>query len=111
MPALWSPSKGVTVPEHPAVTASAGSANHIPRWVRLTGTAGTPGFRMKVSSLKALIPRRDEGCVRGVDDEERKLRVCREVGHLNVHVLNRSQVADRAPSASCGIQAGHGACR
>src|SRR5881396_1761570 len=52
MPALWSPSKGVTVAAHPAVTASAGSANHIPRWVRLTGTAGTPGFRMKVSALK-----------------------------------------------------------
>src|SRR5437867_5611592 len=99
MPALWSPSKGVTVAAHPAVTASAGSANHIPTWVRLTGTAGTPGFRMKVSALKipvtsstplpnciglqiALIPRRDEGCVRGVDDKERKLCVCRKVGHL-----------------------------
>src|SRR6266581_1639070 len=58
----------------------------------------------------ALIPRRDEGCARGVDDEERKLRVCRKVGHLNMHVLNRSQVADRAPSASCGIQARYGTC-
>ena len=31
MPALWSPSKGVTVPAQPALVASAGSANQIPR--------------------------------------------------------------------------------
>src|SRR5882724_8649214 len=52
IPASWSPSNGVTVPGHPAVTACAGSANHIPRWAIPTGTGGTPRFRMKVSSLK-----------------------------------------------------------
>src|SRR5437762_1856336 len=30
--------------------------------------------------------------------------------HLNVHVLNRSQVADRDPSDSCGVEAGYCAC-
>src|SRR5438128_4187177 len=57
----------------------------------------------------ALVPRRDEGCVRGVDDKQRELRVCRKIEHLNMHVLNRSQVAYRDPSVSCGTEAGNGA--
>jgi hypothetical protein len=36
----------------PALVASVGSANQIPRSSSSTGTAGVPGFRMKVSSLK-----------------------------------------------------------
>jgi hypothetical protein len=52
IPALWSPSNGVAVPGHPALVASVGSANQIPRSSSSTGTAGVPGFRMKVSSLK-----------------------------------------------------------
>src|SRR5436189_91752 len=55
------------------------------------------------------IPCRDGGSARCLDDEEQKLRVCGKVAHLNVHVLNRSQLADRAPSATCGIEAWSGA--
>src|SRR2546429_135370 len=52
------------------------------------------------------IPRRDEGGLRGADDKERKVRVGRKFEHLNVHVLNWSQVADRDPSESVALRQG-----
>src|SRR6266540_436090 len=65
-------------------------------------------FASSIGCQVTLVPRRDEGCVRRRDDKEREIRVWRKIGHLNVHVLNRSEVADRDPSMSFGIEAGHG---
>src|ERR671920_1842048 len=67
MPASWSPSNGVTVPEQPASLASLGSANHNPRckvctganfgpslasWSSTRGAFTLAGLNAKVSSLK-----------------------------------------------------------
>src|SRR5215213_9178409 len=67
MPAVWSPSNGVTVSEQPASSASSGLPNHNPRWNVCTGlnsgfflasllsTCGaftTPGATANNSSLK-----------------------------------------------------------
>ncbi len=48
----------------------------------------------------ALVPSRDEGRSRSVDDKQREAGVWRKARHFNVHVLNWPQVADRDPSAS-----------
>ena len=37
IPASWSPSNGVTVPEQPAFLACFGSENHTPSWKVCTG--------------------------------------------------------------------------
>jgi hypothetical protein len=55
-----------------------------------------------------LVPGRDKRRIRGGDYKDRELRVSREVEHFSMEVLNRSQVADRHPSPSCGLEAGCG---
>jgi hypothetical protein len=58
----------------------------------------------------ALVPGRDEGCNRSVDDKQREGGVWRKARHFNVHVLNWSQIAERNPSTSCGFEAGYRSC-
>src|SRR5678815_4808870 len=68
IPATWSPSKGVGLLGHPALPASVGSANQIPKWRSATGTAGAPGFSTNVSLLKipvtSIVPFPRESVVR-----------------------------------------------